>query len=308
MSRYTVAKSSDHSLALLMNEVVDLYLGGLSVADAASLAGVSGARARQMLGDAACAIRGPGATSKVPYGMRSAKCGHMYRGPLRAAARAVCDECFLTFEYPCGHVLEYRPNHNSGPSRLPPCRECLDTRPCLQCGKSLTGRRACVKFCDVFCSNVFRGAVRAEPLPPIVCALPDCDVEFVPVADKTRCCCEDHGKKLWHIEAKRDGRVKKQPWNDARRDSYHRRRARIKDGERVLLADIIERDQATCGICRKKVDLSLVHPDPMSRSLDHIVPLSKGGTHDPANVQLAHLVCNVSKGNRGGGEQLRLVG
>jgi 5-methylcytosine-specific restriction endonuclease McrA len=46
----------------------------------------------------------------------------------------------------------------------------------------------------------------------------------------------------------------------------------------------------------------------MGPSLDHIVPVSLGGTHTWANVQLAHLRCNVSKGNRPANEQLRLVG
>ena len=36
----------------------------------------------------------------------------------------------------------------------------------------------------------------------------------------------------------------------------------------------------------------------MSASLDHIVPLSQGGTHTLGNVQLAHLVCNERKHDR----------
>lgn len=48
----------------------------------------------------------------------------------------------------------------------------------------------------------------------------------------------------------------------------------------------------------------------MSVSLDHVVPLSQGGAHDPANVQLAHLTCNVRKGAQlvERGEQLMLTG
>lgn len=42
--------------------------------------------------------------------------------------------------------------------------------------------------------------------------------------------------------------------------------------------------------------------------MDHVIPLTKGGNHELANVRLAHLRCNVSKGNRGGNEQLLLIG
>jgi 5-methylcytosine-specific restriction endonuclease McrA len=31
-------------------------------------------------------------------------------------------------------------------------------------------------------------------------------------------------------------------------------------------------------------------------SIDHVIPLSKGGVHGPNNMQLAHVVCNQKKG------------
>lgn len=37
------------------------------------------------------------------------------------------------------------------------------------------------------------------------------------------------------------------------------------------------------------------HPDPLCASIDHIVPLSQGGTNDLTNLQLAHLRCNLRK-------------
>ena len=49
-------------------------------------------------------------------------------------------------------------------------------------------------------------------------------------------------------------------------------------------------------------------PDPEAASVDHIVPLSLGGDDTKANIQLAHFGCNCRKRNRGGGEQLRLIG
>lgn len=54
----------------------------------------------------------------------------------------------------------------------------------------------------------------------------------------------------------------------------------------------------SCGICGSSIDRSLRHPDPMSPSIDHIVPLSKGGRHSQDNLQWAHLRCNLSKGAR----------
>ncbi|MDG3012389.1 HNH endonuclease [Rhodococcus sp. D2-41] len=72
--------------------------------------------------------------------------------------------------------------------------------------------------------------------------------------------------------------------------------------------EIGERDGWKCGICQGRINHSLRHPDPKSASLDHIVPISVGGTHTRENVQIAHLVCNVRKGNRGAGEQLALIG
>lgn len=53
-----------------------------------------------------------------------------------------------------------------------------------------------------------------------------------------------------------------------------------------------------CQLCGQPVDATLKWPDPMSKSLDHIVPLSKGGTHEPGSVHLAHLVCNIQKYNK----------
>jgi hypothetical protein len=91
---------------------------------------------------------------------------------------------------------------------------------------------------------------------------------------------------------------------------WHRREA-LKKGAFVADVDrtvIFERDGWKCGLCHKRVDKRIAHPHPKSPSLDHIIPLSDGGTHEPANVQLAHLGCNSAKSNRGGGEQLLLLG
>ncbi|MDD6230406.1 MAG: HNH endonuclease [Lactimicrobium massiliense] len=62
---------------------------------------------------------------------------------------------------------------------------------------------------------------------------------------------------------------------------------------------IIYATQTVCAICGKPVDFSLKFPDPMSPTIDHIIPIAKGGhPSDLANMQLAHLACNRAKSDK----------
>lgn len=67
--------------------------------------------------------------------------------------------------------------------------------------------------------------------------------------------------------------------NEGRRLSDHVRRA------------VIDRDGFRCGLCGGDVDPSDVH-------IDHILPYSLGGSSDLDNLQVAHSLCNIRKGNR----------
>lgn len=62
---------------------------------------------------------------------------------------------------------------------------------------------------------------------------------------------------------------------------------------------IYNHDKWICQLCHEQVDPKLKLPDQMCASLDHIIPMSRGGPHLYTNVQLAHLLCNMFKGNRG---------
>jgi 5-methylcytosine-specific restriction endonuclease McrA len=55
------------------------------------------------------------------------------------------------------------------------------------------------------------------------------------------------------------------------------------------------RDGWVCGICKGEIDPEKVWPDRGAFSLDHIVPLARGGKHVLENVQPAHSGCNHKK-------------
>ena len=57
--------------------------------------------------------------------------------------------------------------------------------------------------------------------------------------------------------------------------------------------------QRVCGICGQPVDFRLKWPDPLSPTIDHIIPVAKGGhPSDINNLQLAHFTCNRQKSDK----------
>lgn len=65
--------------------------------------------------------------------------------------------------------------------------------------------------------------------------------------------------------------------------------------------EIFDRDGWRCQICGGQcLKHETKHRERHDRkaTLDHIVPLSKGGAHTRANVRCAHFICNVRRGNR----------
>lgn len=79
-----------------------------------------------------------------------------------------------------------------------------------------------------------------------------------------------------------------------------RRRARISGGEVVpyLRDDIFERDGWVCQLCGEPIDRQYVSPSMLAASIDHILPIARGGGDTPDNVQASHRICNTRKGAR----------
>lgn len=88
----------------------------------------------------------------------------------------------------------------------------------------------------------------------------------------------------------------------ARRNSKHRLDGKIIDHDITLLG-LAKRDHDICGLCGGVVDWNdyeiidgfFVAGDNYP-SVDHVLPISRGGMHEWNNVQLAHFRCNTLKG------------
>lgn len=86
--------------------------------------------------------------------------------------------------------------------------------------------------------------------------------------------------------------------NMAFHTSAHRSRVRGVDAERFRHVDVFERDGWVCQLCGSPVDPALRGQTSLAPSLDHIIPISRGGAHTMANTQLAHFGCNARKRDR----------
>lgn len=63
------------------------------------------------------------------------------------------------------------------------------------------------------------------------------------------------------------------------------------ESEDFTLDEIFERDGGVCHLCSKSVSRR-------DATMDHVVPLTRGGPHTRVNVKLAHRGCNSRKGDR----------
>ena len=76
------------------------------------------------------------------------------------------------------------------------------------------------------------------------------------------------------------------------RDGTHRRQFEL-NKKRIYAT------QTICGICGKPVDMDAKYPEPLSKCIDHIIPIAKGGhPSDIDNLQLAHWWCNRQKSDK----------
>lgn len=59
---------------------------------------------------------------------------------------------------------------------------------------------------------------------------------------------------------------------------------------------IIERDGDACWLCHEPVDTAAKAPSALSPTVDHVLPLARGGSDADDNLRLAHFVCNMRRG------------
>jgi hypothetical protein len=227
-------------------------------------------------------------------------------GPMvNGVRRATCTVCSIEFEAePRGRLPKRCPEHSTGNRRCVSCSEWCRPRPgndkcaaclaseCRQCGVPIAWPLR--SFCSAECGAAHR---RRSVISCKGCGAGIHD----PHGSQSYCSVQCRRRSYRRLKpAVANGPRRPRPWTEKRKASSQRRRALIHTTavETILPREVFERDGWACGICGGPVDAGLLYPDPMSASLDHVVPLIRGGTHTHDNLACAHLRCNLQKGER----------
>jgi len=162
---------------------------------------------------------------------------------------------------------------------------------CLTCKNSFTAKDAREAYCSKDCKAKEYAMRLKEKRAKEKEERPD----FVEQA------CHYCNKPVWRL-ANRGGKVSHPVCRDAARRDWNRQKNSKRRKYRFIsqskFMEISIRDEWTCHLCGEEVDETLPRLAKMGASLDHVLPLSKGGTDHPENLKLAHFICNVRKGNR----------
>jgi 5-methylcytosine-specific restriction endonuclease McrA len=93
-----------------------------------------------------------------------------------------------------------------------------------------------------------------------------------------------------------------------------KRKRRGPEGQRaptrskVKIRELCKQQKWKCSLCGKLLEQQHPKNHPMRITVDHVIPVSLGGSHDLHNLAAAHRICNIKKGNRSlGPEQLRMI-
>lgn len=207
-----------------------------------------------------------------------------------------------------------------------PRNAALRTAKCGFCGEKFQSKRSGAMYCSRECNNRAAYAVRYPPILPRECEY--CGEIYQPVKKSARYCGKECQGKAWYDRnytpiipvmitvACEYCEMKFQAWRTTRKycskrcDFYahpdrwarsHKARAErygVEYEGDIDRLEILDRDNWVCHICSRPIGQSYVWPDGRMGSMDHVVPVSKGGPHTSDNLKAAHLICNIQKSNR----------
>lgn len=171
------------------------------------------------------------------------------------------------------------------------------TGPCITCGKTDDS-----KYFRKMCQSCYKKKTYAEKVKSQKRYCSDCNIEISRLTKTGRCSKCHYRYRYTHDEKYRDHFLEsaRKYWKTAKgkakRNGYeHKKRLQKQQTDRFLQPNewlaVLALYENSCAYCGKELT------DSFDCTQDHVIPLSKGGTHSIDNVVPACRVCNARKGD-----------
>lgn len=76
------------------------------------------------------------------------------------------------------------------------------------------------------------------------------------------------------------------------------RRQKLSTPHRISHQQVVDLYGSDCHICKTAIDLTLPRTNKQGLTVDHLFPISKGGTDEMDNLRPAHWICNIRKSDK----------
>lgn len=202
------------------------------------------------------------------------------KGPLNLK----CEKCG-------GDFTSIRPNKKWCSDNCSPYKPEVKIRVCKVCNKKYKGTPMGSRFCGSECAYIFNydRYKKRRNIYNKTCL--ECGKHYSTTGAKSKYCTPKCGVKF-----------------NQRKAELRRRKRIISNGKvnwDISIERLMKRDKSICYLCKDKCDIKDAQTTeeghfvvgPKYPSVDHVIPISKGGTHTWNNVKLAHHICNTFKGD-----------
>lgn len=241
--------------------------------------------------------------------MNCASCGESMTGRKRKYCQPECRPTFyqkknagLEFCQVCNKPLASigagRPKRNC--SRL--CRERARARPkkqqvqknCEWCSKTFSTAKHDQRFCSKKCRLEVQKVETKERARNATQAL-------YPDGKRTAPCGWCGEPRTFDIRKSVVNAYHPKCTKEARSARYRIKtvkRQKVSKPHRISHERVIEEYGSNCFICGAAIDLDLPRTHRYGLTVDHLMPISKGGTDELGNLRPAHWICNIKKSDK----------
>lgn len=190
--------------------------------------------------------------------------------------KAVCEYCGKEFEMTRDRPNRFCSRHCSG-------KYYANRTDNLSRGRQKSDATVMKEMARELRSQIKALKKRKEELDYIQAHIKECGVcgkMFIAKTTKYKFCSKECFKK--HDNARRDKRIYRNGTPDLS----------------ISLTKLYMRDGGVCALCGRHIDFDCEYTSADYPSIDHIVPIAKGGRHEWNNVQLACRGCNNAKSDK----------